>query len=213
MVETIGVPPVSGWRKDKEMFDRILLAIDDSPSAPAAVSFAIAMASSSHAMVHVVHVNEFVVGGRGQTVETRNEADQVVTQAVAELKAAGMEATGVVSLANCFTVADHIVETADEFSADVIVVGSRRRSRWGSLRGMGVHEQITKLTSLPVMTAPPPLELERERRVARDKLVSADSPECASLSPWSVHQRSRRRFRTLTSITGRTSSTSDRRSA
>jgi nucleotide-binding universal stress UspA family protein len=170
-METIGLPLLSGSRKDKEMFDRILLAIDDSPSGPAAVSFTMAMARSSRATVHVVHMNELVVGGRGQTLETRGEADEVVTGAVAELQAAGVEATGIVSLANCFTVAHHIVDVAEEFSADVIVVGSRRPSRWGRLRGTGVSEQVMELTSLPVMTAPRPLKVESER-VAWDRRVS-----------------------------------------
>jgi nucleotide-binding universal stress UspA family protein len=195
------------------MFDRILLAIDDSPSGPATVSFAIAMASSSQATVRVVHMNEFVIGGRGQTFETRGEAEQVLTQAVAELRSAGLETTGAVSLANCFTVADHIVGAAEEFSADVIVVGSRRRSRWGIFRGKGTREQITELTSLPVMTAPPPLRLERQRRVAPDELVSARPSEGASITPWSSRQRGRGRLRTMTPINDRTNSTSDRRSA
>jgi nucleotide-binding universal stress UspA family protein len=195
------------------MFDRILLAIDDSPSGSAAVSFAIAMAKSSDATVHVIHMNEFVVGGRGQTLETRGEADQVITEAMAELKAAGVEATGIVSLANCFTVAHHIVEAADEFSADVIVVGSRRPSRWARLRGTGVREQITELTSLPVISAPPALQIGHGRRVAGDIRVSPHSGGRAPVSSRSPSQRGRGRFRTSTSISGRTSSTSDRRSA
>ncbi len=47
------------------MFTRILLAIDDSASSEAAVSFATAMAKQSSAAVRVVHVNEYLVGGRG----------------------------------------------------------------------------------------------------------------------------------------------------
>ena len=45
------------------MFTRILLAIDDSDSSEAAVSFATAMAKQSSASVRVVHVNEYLVGG------------------------------------------------------------------------------------------------------------------------------------------------------
>jgi nucleotide-binding universal stress UspA family protein len=157
------------------MFNRILLAIDDSPSGPAAVSFAIAMANNSHASVHVVHMNEFVVGGRGQTVQTRNEAAQLVDRAVAEFKAAGVEATGEVRLSNCFAVADHIAESAAGSGADAIVVGSRQRSRWGALRGKGVSERTAEITALPVVTAPPPLRIGRERRVAPKRLVVAHS--------------------------------------
>jgi nucleotide-binding universal stress UspA family protein len=129
-------------------------------------------------------MNEFVVGGRGQTVETRGEADQVVAEAVAELKEAGVEATGSCRPGQLLHCGHHIVERADQFSADVIVVGSRRRrSRWGGLRGQGVRERITELTSLPVMTAPPPLRLgvsgaprRRNLRSLAHRSAPANSP-------------------------------------
>jgi nucleotide-binding universal stress UspA family protein len=143
------------------MFNRILLAIDDSPSGPAAVSFAIAMANDSGASVHVVHANEFLVGGRGHTVETRQEAAQVLAGAVSELEDAGVAATGIVFTTNPFNVSRHIASEAAQQAADVIVVGSRRRSRLAGLRGKGMRERITALTSLPVLTTPPPLRLGR----------------------------------------------------
>jgi nucleotide-binding universal stress UspA family protein len=142
------------------MFKRILLAIDDSPSGSAALSFAIAMAKDSGA-VHVVHVNELLVGGRGHTLGTRQEATPVLDTAVAELQDAGVTATGVVFTTNCFSVASSIARAAAEFSADVIVVGSRRRTRLAVLRGKSMRERITGLTTLPVMTAPPPLRVEK----------------------------------------------------
>ena len=67
------------------MFTRILLAIDDSASSEAAVSFATAMARQSSAAVRVVHVNEYLVGGRGYTVETQGEAIQHLESAVNSL--------------------------------------------------------------------------------------------------------------------------------
>jgi nucleotide-binding universal stress UspA family protein len=146
------------------MFKRILLAIDDSPSGSAAVSFAIAMAKDSGA-VHVVHINELLVGGRGHTVETRLEATAVLDTAVAELLDAGVAATGVVFTANCFNVAPSIARAAAELPADVIVVGSRRRARFAVLRGKSMRERITAVTTLPVMTAPPPLRVDERRQM------------------------------------------------
>jgi nucleotide-binding universal stress UspA family protein len=142
------------------MFKRILLAIDDSPSSSAAVSFAIAMAKDSGA-VHVVHINELVVGGRGHAVETRQEAAAVLDTAVAELQEAGVTATGVVLTTNCFNVAPSIALAASDWSADVIVVGSRRRARLAIFRGKSMRERITGLTTLPVMTAPAPLRVDK----------------------------------------------------
>src|SRR5579863_7435443 len=109
------------------MFKRTLLAIDDSPSGSAAVSHAIAMAGDS-GLVRVIHVNEFAVGGRGHTLETRQEAAAVLETALADLRAAGVSASGLVVPSTCFNVARRITDEAHTWPADVIVVGSRRRS-------------------------------------------------------------------------------------
>jgi nucleotide-binding universal stress UspA family protein len=160
------------------MFKRILLAIDDSPSGSAAVSFAVAMAKDSGA-VHVVHVNELLVGGRGHAVETRQEATAVLDTAVAELQDAGVAATGVVFTAHCFNVAPLIAQAAADFSADVIVVGSRRRTRFAALRGKSMRERITGLTTLPVMTAPPALRVEKRGHMIPDVPAVPGRPQRA----------------------------------
>jgi nucleotide-binding universal stress UspA family protein len=137
------------------MFTRILLAVDSSDAGPVAVSYASALASSGAATVRAVHVNEFLVGGRGFTAETEREAMQVVDEAVAALRSAGVEADGVHYLANCFTVPNRIVDAAHEWGADVIVLGSTRR-RFRRLVGKGLRERVTAMTSLPIVTAPAP---------------------------------------------------------
>ena len=51
------------------MFERILLALDDSPAGEVATAFAGALAqrAGTAASVHVLHVNEGLVGGHGLT--------------------------------------------------------------------------------------------------------------------------------------------------
>jgi nucleotide-binding universal stress UspA family protein len=141
------------------MFTRILLAIDDSGSSEAAVSFATAMARQSSASVRIVHVNEYLVGGRGYTVETQAEAIQHLESAVNSLRAAGIPTEGSLYLTSCFGVEARIANSAHDWSADVIVLGSRRRRRFSRLAGKGVRERVTNLTSLPVLTAPAPLQV------------------------------------------------------
>jgi nucleotide-binding universal stress UspA family protein len=142
------------------MFQRLLLAIDGSDAGPVAISFAIAMASPGTA-VHVVHVNQYQVGGRGLTIETGEEACRPVQVAVTELLAAGVRATGVVCTSTCFAVADRIVAEADRWAADAIVLGSHRRRGGRRLLGQGVRARITRLSQLPVLTAPAPLKVIR----------------------------------------------------
>jgi nucleotide-binding universal stress UspA family protein len=153
------------------MFQRLLLAIDGSDAGPVAVSFALALASPGTA-VHVVHVNQYQTGGRGLTTETGGEACQPVHVAVTELLAAGVPATGVVCISSCFAVADRIVAEADRWAADAIVLGSHRRRGGWRLLGQGVRARITRLSQLPVLTAPAPLKVSR--RVGRHGL--ADRP-------------------------------------
>jgi nucleotide-binding universal stress UspA family protein len=138
------------------MFTRILLAVDHSDAGPVAVSYASALARADAAVVRVVHVNEFLVGGRGFTAETEQMAMQVVDEAVAALRSAGVDADGVHYLANCFTVPNRIVDAAHEWAADVIVMGSTRR-RFRRLMGKGLRERVMSITSLPIVTAPAPL--------------------------------------------------------
>jgi nucleotide-binding universal stress UspA family protein len=147
------------------MFQRLILAIDGSDTGPVAISFAIAMASP-RTVVHVVHVNQYQVGTRGLTVETRDEACRPVHEAVAELLAADVPATGCVWTATCCGVADRIVAEADRWAADAIVLGSRRRRH--RLFGQDVRARVIRLSQLPVLTAPAPLRVAR--RPGREKL-------------------------------------------
>ena len=148
------------------MFNRILLAVDSSDAGPVAVSYAGAVARQSGALVRVVHVNELLVGGRGFAGETEREAMAVVDEAVGSLRGAGVQADGVHFLANCFTVANRIVESAHEWGADVIMVGSTRRRFLRRSLGRGMRERITSLTGLPVLTGPAPLHLASHLRAA-----------------------------------------------
>jgi nucleotide-binding universal stress UspA family protein len=140
------------------MLNRILLALDSSDSGQVALSFAIALAGPG-AVVRVVHVNEFQLGGRGLTVETADEATALVADAITELHRAGVTATGLAAVSTCFGVADHLVAEAVRWSADVIVLGSRRRRGLRRMMGQGVRERVLRLTCLPVLTAPAPLRV------------------------------------------------------
>jgi K+-sensing histidine kinase KdpD len=51
-----------------------------------------------------------------------------------------------------------VCRAARERDADAIVLGSQRRRRFGRLFSTQVREQTTRITELPVLTAPSPLE-------------------------------------------------------
>ena len=210
MVEASGaVGRTRGWAdsrtvRSEAMFERILLAIDETAAGDVAVSFATAMAlgggssgrgfdrpdfdgpalhgratgSSATGRVHVVHANLVLVGGRGVTIETRDQAAGIVTGAVGQLQAAGVEATGEVFTATMFDIASRIVRASEHFGADCLVLGSQRRRRLSRLTGRGVRERLVRATALPVVTAPAPLKVGRKRKGAGEitRLARASAP-------------------------------------
>jgi nucleotide-binding universal stress UspA family protein len=141
------------------MFKRLLLAIDESPASEVAIVFASALARSSGASVHVLHVNEYLVGGRGVTLQTASDATKLVSNAMEELCAGGILSDGSVCPATYRQVPQRIVEAARQRGAGAIVLGSNRRRHLHRLFSANVRERATRLTPLPVLTAPAPLRL------------------------------------------------------
>jgi nucleotide-binding universal stress UspA family protein len=157
------------------MFRQLLVAIDDTDSAPVALSFATALARHGQASVHVVHANRLLVGGRGVTELTAAEATALVDGAVLQLIEAGVDASGSVCRVTSFTIGQVIADAARVRRCDAIVIGSARRTRRARLLhpfGRGTRERITRYSTLPVLTAPAPLRLPGGRRPGR---VSARS--------------------------------------
>lgn len=68
--------------------------------------------------------------------------------------------------------ATRIVEAADACSAAAIVVGSRRRRRLRRLGGHGIRERVTRLSALPVLSAPAPLQLSGRAHLDVDALLA-----------------------------------------
>ena len=82
------------------MLKRILLALDSSDSGPVAVSFTMALASEA-TEVRVLHINEFLVGGRGMTLETLAESGVLLDEALLQLRSCGLMASGAVATGTC----------------------------------------------------------------------------------------------------------------
>jgi nucleotide-binding universal stress UspA family protein len=141
------------------MFRRLLLGIDDTPSGEVALDFTTALAKRCSASVHVLFVNEYLVGGRGISLLTKDEATELLTAAVVQLRDAGIHATGSSVVDSYRHVAERLADAARERDADAIVLGSHRRRRFGRVFSTQVREQTTRLTELPVLTAPSPLEV------------------------------------------------------
>jgi nucleotide-binding universal stress UspA family protein len=148
------------------MFQRILLALDAGDAGAVATSFTVALARKCDAAVHVVHVNEYLVGGRGLTTESPTEAANVVADALRDMHAVGLSATGVTYRTTVFDLPAAISDLACQVQADAIVVGSRRR-RFSPFRRRRIRERIARRSPLPIITAPAPLRVRKRSRALR----------------------------------------------
>lgn len=155
------------------MFQRLLVAIDDTERSDITLSFATAVAKQSGAVVHLFYVNEFAVGTGGMAIHTNEEAVALLTRAAEQLRAEGIRVTGSARRASYRQVPQHIACAADEFAADAIVLGSRRRRRLVRLFSGRVRERTVRLTSLPVIMAPAPLDIPLGARLEAADLMSA----------------------------------------
>jgi nucleotide-binding universal stress UspA family protein len=142
------------------MWDRCLLAIDQSESGRAAVEFTARLAGESASDVRVFHVRELPANMRAIALESPSDAQLVVEDALSYLRFAGIGAEGRFTSARDDSVAQRIVQEASEWDCNVIILGSRRLRGFGRLAGHGVRERVLRLSPLPVITAPTPVREE-----------------------------------------------------
>jgi nucleotide-binding universal stress UspA family protein len=135
------------------MYDRLLVAVDHSEVSGRVLAAARDLATLSKGKVWVLHLREReIIAQMGQVPsETDQHAHQAVTDGVADLKKAGVDAEGEVRETVFGHAAREIVADAKEHNADVIIMGSRGRSDFaGALLGSTAHKVI-HLSDKPVL--------------------------------------------------------------
>lgn len=134
-------------------FNRILLATDGSEQAEAAVNATIELARFSTAKVRVVHIWNLEVHHRHGhwDVEDRSEARSLVNATVDRLMSAGLLAESEIVRADDSQIATSITTVAREFSADLVVLGSRGLSDWQSIFQHSVSHQLLSVLDCPVL--------------------------------------------------------------
>src|ERR1041384_1717100 len=143
------------------MFNRILVAIDASECSLRVIPTALEVAKKFHSEAFVLHVAEH---DRGRAVtyvgESAAAATTLVGDAVRLMREAGIDANGGVHDVAAGHVAKDIVETADSFRSDLIVMGSRGLSDGqGILLGRATHKGIP-LARIAVLVARGPLRVK-----------------------------------------------------
>ncbi len=143
------------------MYQRILVPVDGSASSRQGLSEAIALAKLTGAHLHLVHVLDEpfvalgfdgVVSGAGDLFEVVREAGQrVLADATDAVKLAGVPVDH--QLLDSFDgrVCDLVIKAAQEWSADLIVIGTHGRRGVGRLLLGSDAEQILRLAPVPVL--------------------------------------------------------------
>ncbi len=138
----------------------ILLAIDaptGSPWYPNAAAELIRELIRDHAdHVIVLHVKEFSIPKLASNMADHGgrSGRHAVDATVAGLRAAGIQASGLVREADFGHVARVILDAADEFDVHVIVLGARRHTNSSRLPLGGVAAHVVRMAMRPVMMVP-----------------------------------------------------------
>jgi nucleotide-binding universal stress UspA family protein len=133
------------------MFERILLAVNGSPSSRSAVDVAADIGQKYRAEVVVLHVYEQqIMSSGGYGVEQAGESADFVEEIVRALKDSGVSARSEVQTAPPGSVPHVILQMAKELDAGLIVMGSRPLSDWEGLFLASVSHRVLHLAECPV---------------------------------------------------------------
>ena len=136
------------------MYDKILVAVDQSPASDRAVLAARDLGVLSKGEVWVLHLREFEMGGKAGVLppfETPSEADAEVAASVEILTKAGLKAHGMVKNTMYGHAAREIVADAIELDCGIIVMGSRGRGDLAGLLVGSTAHKVIHLADRPVL--------------------------------------------------------------
>lgn len=143
------------------MYDRILLAVDGSPTADRALDEAIQLAKNLGAELVIAHVidNAYLkydvgyIDIRGFTEALITQGKEIVAAARAKAEKAGVRARGVVvdDPIGTFDIGFAIEQTAQDVGAQVLVLGTHGRRGFRRLLLGSVAESVLRQSTLPVL--------------------------------------------------------------
>ncbi len=134
------------------MFQKMLLALDGSDASRRAEAMARDLALALHSEVVVVHVRERTPSRAGALdLETHEDAVELLDRSVASLKDAGVSARGELLQGISGHTAKTISEAAHEAGVDLIVMGSRGLTDFGSLMLGSVTHRLLHVGKTPVL--------------------------------------------------------------
>jgi nucleotide-binding universal stress UspA family protein len=135
------------------MYERILVAVDQSEYSDRAVDVARDLAHLSGAEVLVLHVKKMILGVSGDRFDAEEESEigKLLDKDAHRFEEIGVPVSVQVRSAELGRTAHQIVQAATEFGADAIVMGSRGRSALSALVLGSVAEGVLRLAKKRVL--------------------------------------------------------------
>lgn len=168
------------------MYKRILVATGGSPWSQAAVTYAIALAVHTDAVLHILTVltnpssyaTPDVLGATDIVVDfIERQGQELLAQAADEAAAAGVACE---MLSRWGSIPGTIIETATEEQCELIVLGSRTVSGWKRLQlGRHANAVAAKAQQPVLIVKQPPLPMQQYGNMWHRVLVATGG------SPWS----------------------------
>jgi nucleotide-binding universal stress UspA family protein len=117
------------------MYEKILVAVDDSPERETVLKQAAELAKVIGAAVHILHIQTIDTGvlGSGVVEEDSGAVHDLVASSIKELAAQGITTDGEIREAVRPDIARAVLSTATDRKAELIVLGARRH---GGLTGL-----------------------------------------------------------------------------
>ena len=140
------------------MYQRILAAVDGSPTSTAALDEAIALAKVAGAKLCLIHVVDelpiatgFEIYGTDWVPLLKEAGAQILAAAAARVEKQGLRAETFLAEALGSRICDHVLAQARHWQADLIVVGTQGRR--GAIRLIvgSNAEDIARLAVVPVL--------------------------------------------------------------
>lgn len=143
------------------MYQKILVAIDDSETSRCALTEALHIAKCSHAKLFITHVaDETLMGMHGRTFSTTLNLDHAIA-AIAEagqklldeamLATNGIDAEALLLEARNRRVSETLADKAKELGVDLIVIGRHGQRGLATLILGSVAEQLAKIADASVL--------------------------------------------------------------
>ena len=148
--------PTRYRRKGDQVYKTIVIGLDGSESANAAIPAAVELARLSGGSIVVAHVDERIAA-KGDMPSVRADEDEVkaaITAQAERITADGVDARVETASVVLGGPAHSIEEIADEAGADVIVVGAKGRSGIAGLLIGSVPDRLLHIAKRPVLVIP-----------------------------------------------------------